>query len=84
MAAGATASPRTAAPPAARHRIGPARRVAAPLEDCRRCGLEAGTYQEIKSALTRRAEPDADAVERLRGFTQGLLRHGTDGEGQAP
>ncbi|NUQ98647.1 MAG: zf-HC2 domain-containing protein [Streptomyces sp.] len=59
-----------------------ARRVAAHLEDCRRCGLRADAYQEIKNALTRRAQPDAAAVERLRGFAQGLLQYGTDGEGE--
>lgn len=63
-----------------------ARRVAAHLEDCRRCGLKAEIYREIKSALSRRAEPEADAVERLREFAEGLLRHGTDGaeETQTP
>ncbi|MEV6946991.1 zf-HC2 domain-containing protein [Streptomyces sp. NPDC051172] len=58
-----------------------ARRVAAHLEDCRRCGLNAEAYQEIKNALTRGSEPDADAVERLRGFAEGLSWHGC-GEGQ--
>jgi len=56
-----------------------ARRVAVHLEDCRRCGLALETYWEIKNALTRRAEPDADVVERLRGFAQGLLHNGADG-----
>lgn len=59
-----------------------ARRVAMHLADCRRCGPEARTYREIKSALVRRAEPDADAVERLRGFARGLLQHDTEGEGE--
>jgi anti-sigma factor RsiW len=58
-----------------------ARRVAAHVEDCRRCGLEVETYRKIKNALTRGTEPDADAVERLRGFGEGLLGPGTDGEG---
>ncbi|UGY94610.1 anti-sigma factor family protein [Streptomyces gobiensis] len=60
-----------------------ARRVAAHLEDCRRCGLEAATYREIKNALARRTEPDTAAVERLRGFGTSLLRgaEGPDGEG---
>ncbi|MBV7697464.1 glycosyltransferase [Streptomyces sp. TRM70350] len=30
-----------------------ARRVAAHVDDCRRCGLEAAVYREIKSALAR-------------------------------
>ncbi|MFJ9012523.1 anti-sigma factor family protein [Streptomyces canus] len=55
--------------------------VAAHLEDCRRCGLEAGTYREIKSALTRLEQPDAGAVERLRVFAEGLLRRHDGGEG---
>ncbi|AYV26444.1 anti-sigma factor family protein [Streptomyces avidinii] len=50
-----------------------ARRVAAHLEDCRRCGLEASVYREIHHALARRAEPDSDAVARLRQFGQSLL-----------
>ncbi|WP_107119967.1 anti-sigma factor family protein [Streptomyces regalis] len=57
-----------------------ARRVAAHLEDCRRCGLEVETYRKIKDALTRRSEPDAEAVERLRGFAEGLLHSGENGE----
>lgn len=61
-----------------------ARRVAAHLEDCRRCGLKATTYLEIKRALTRRAAPDDEALERLRGFGASLLRdvEGLDGEGE--
>src|SRR4051794_27165599 len=61
---------------------GTARRVAVHLEDCRRCGPEAKTYREIKNALVRRAEPDAEAVERLSGFARGLLQHETEGEGE--
>ncbi|MFP8904975.1 anti-sigma factor family protein [Streptomyces atacamensis] len=64
-----------------------ARRVAAHLEDCRRCGLEASVYREIKSALARREQPDAGAVGRLRGFGEVLLRHGTEdraGDGDRP
>ncbi|UQA97058.1 anti-sigma factor family protein [Streptomyces halobius] len=63
-----------------------ARRVAAHLEDCRRCGLQARTYREIKEALARRERPDEDAVARLRGFGESLLRGGAPegGEGRAP
>ncbi|MFE5188526.1 anti-sigma factor family protein [Streptomyces sp. NPDC056628] len=53
-----------------------ARRVTAHLEDCRHCGLEVETYRKIKDALARRSEPDADAVERLRGIAEGLLHGG--------
>jgi anti-sigma factor RsiW len=46
-----------------------AQRVAAHLDACRRCGLEAATYREIKASLARRATPvDPDAVDRLRAF----------------
>src|SRR5262249_18789422 len=50
-----------------------AQRVARHLEACRRCGLEARTYREIKAALARRV-PLADelALERLRAFATSL------------
>ncbi len=51
-------------------------RVAAHLEVCRRCGLEASTYLAIKAAIaTSEPEPgavDVDAVERLRRFADDL------------
>jgi len=50
--------------------------VAAHLEVCRRCGLEASTYLAIKTAIasTAPSDPavDADAVDRLRHFADGL------------
>ncbi len=55
-----------------------AHRVAVHLEDCRRCGLKAETYRDIKSALSCGAEPEAGAVGRLRAFAEGLL--GDEGE----
>ncbi|MGR8009497.1 zf-HC2 domain-containing protein [Streptomyces hypolithicus] len=57
-----------------------ARRVAAHLEDCRRCGLEASAYREIKNALARRETLDSGAVARLRGFGESLM-HGRDNHG---
>ncbi|MGW0733129.1 anti-sigma factor family protein [Streptomyces sp. NPDC002851] len=57
-----------------------ARRVAAHLEDCRRCGLRAETYQKIKEAVARREQPDADAVARLRSFGASLSQEGQPGE----
>lgn len=50
-----------------------ARRVAAHLEDCRRCGLEISVYREIKGAL-RRHEPSVETVtlQRLRHFSRHL------------
>ncbi len=51
-----------------------ARRILRHLEDCRRCGLEAAAYTEIKASLARRATdiPDA-AVTRLRAFGERLV-----------
>ncbi len=52
-----------------------ARRVAEHLEDCRRCGLEAEVYQEIKTALGERGRAlDPRAIERLRHFGEQLAR----------
>jgi anti-sigma factor RsiW len=43
------------------------------LEACRRCGLEASVYREIKKALARRAPlVDRATVERLRAFGAAL------------
>jgi hypothetical protein len=53
-----------------------ARRVATHLDACRRCGLEAATYREIKASLARRAPPpDQSALDRLRTFGTGLIHH---------
>jgi len=51
-----------------------ARRIMRHLEDCRRCGMEASAYTEIKASLARRAVdvPDA-AVTRLRAFGEQLV-----------
>lgn len=50
--------------------------VAAHLEVCRKCGLEANTYLAIKTALASTAPEvspvDAEAVDRLRHFADGL------------
>jgi anti-sigma factor RsiW len=44
-------------------------RVAAHLDDCERCGVEADVYRDIKAALARRRAPLADvSVRRLRQF----------------
>ena len=45
-----------------------ARRVSAHLDECRRCGLEASVYRDLKAALAHRADPPADSVDRLRHF----------------
>ncbi len=50
--------------------------VAAHLEVCRKCGLEASTYLAIKTAIAANASEsravDEDAVARLRDFAEGL------------
>lgn len=51
----------------------PRREVARHLQDCRRCGLEAKTYREVKASLRRRApDPPAESVERVRQFVARL------------
>ena len=52
-----------------------ASRLAAHLEDCRRCGLEADTYERIKTSLAeRRGSVPADSLARLREFGQRIAR----------
>ncbi|MFF4805093.1 anti-sigma factor family protein [Streptomyces sp. NPDC001351] len=53
-----------------------ARRVAAHVEDCRRCGLETAVYQEIKNSLARQEVPDETSMVRLRDFGTALLTSG--------
>ena len=50
-------------------------RIAAHLEQCRRCGMDADTYRRIKATLAAQ-EPDvpAESVERLREFGERLAR----------
>ena len=50
-----------------------ARRVSRHLDACRRCGLAADTFRDIKAAVSRLGdEPDRAAVQRLRRFAHGL------------
>ncbi len=57
---------------------GAATMVAAHLEECRRCGLEASTYTAIKAAVALRQGPDAagpvdaEVLARLNRFARGL------------
>lgn len=52
-----------------------ARRIEEHLEECRRCGLEAETYERIKSTLaTQRPEVPEESVQRLREFGERLAR----------
>lgn len=51
--------------------------VAHHLEACRRCGMAAETYAEIKRSLRRcGASAPEEAVDRLRVFCQQLSRGG--------
>lgn len=51
-----------------------AARITGHLELCRRCGMEAATYAEIKASLSRRGTRHVDpaAVDRLRAFAERL------------
>ena len=49
-----------------------ARRVAAHLDTCRRCGFEMTTYEQLKVSLTRGAPVDELALTRLRVFADTL------------
>ena len=55
-----------------------ARRVAAHLEGCRRCGLEIEVYSAIKRALAGDHDTiDSDVIDRLQHFAS-RLAHGGD------
>lgn len=47
-------------------------RLAAHLEDCRKCGLEAETYRTLKQAIARRGMIPTDALARLHSFAEQL------------
>lgn len=52
-----------------------AAQVRAHLRDCRRCGLQAELYAQVKAAVRRRGEPiPPESVERLRAFADELIR----------
>ncbi len=52
-----------------------ARRIAAHLEECRRCGMEAETYERVKATLAaHRSNVPATSIERLRQFAERLAR----------
>jgi hypothetical protein len=49
--------------------------LAAHLEDCRRCGLEADTYERIKHSLAdHQPSVPADSLARLREFGSRIAR----------
>lgn len=55
-----------------------AQRIARHLDVCRRCGLEATTYAQIKKAVARRAATlPTDTVHRLEDFARDLAADGT-------
>lgn len=48
-------------------------RLAMHLDECRRCGLEAETYERIKLSLAgERPQVSADSLQRLRQFATRL------------
>ena len=49
-------------------------KVEAHLDHCRRCGLEASVYRDVKASLARQAEPPEESVRRLREFGEQLIR----------
>jgi len=57
------------------------RLVAAHLEICRRCGLEAQTYRALKAALRRSGAPPAEPIERLRSFADRVAAGDVPDEG---
>jgi anti-sigma factor RsiW len=58
---------------------GLSRRVHEHLEHCRRCGLEATAYEELKDALGRKAAPlRPESAQRLRDFASSLVNDERD------
>ena len=52
-----------------------AARIHEHLEECRRCGMEAETYERIKATIAaERPDLPADSIERLREFGERLAR----------
>ncbi len=59
-----------------------ARKMAAHLDDCRRCGLEADTYAALHASLQRNpAGLSEEPVARLREFGEHLARGDLDPAG---
>lgn len=62
-----------------------ARRIMRHLEDCRRCGMEAAAYTEIKASLARRGDQvPGETVQRLREFGEQLLHDGPPASDDQP
>jgi anti-sigma factor ChrR (cupin superfamily) len=59
--------------------------VAAHLEHCERCEIEAATVTQVVDAIKRqRPDLDPEAIERLAGFVDSLTRGGATGGPSAP
>lgn len=54
--------------------------VAAHLDQCDRCGIEAELYEQVRASLQRlRSAPDPDALARLRQFADAVPAAVPDG-----
>lgn len=59
--------------------------VAAHLEHCERCGIEADIYERVKASLAELHQaPDPSAVDRLRRFAESVPAAEADGHDQPP
>lgn len=57
-------------------------RIEAHLDDCRRCGLEAQIYRDIKQSLAaRRPAVPRQSLERLRAFGESLANNSQEPTG---
>ncbi|MGI9577801.1 MAG: anti-sigma factor family protein [Microthrixaceae bacterium] len=61
-----------------------ARLVSAHLDECRRCGLEASVYRDLKAALAHRTDPPTESVDRLRSFGHQLASGEISGDPDGP
>lgn len=61
-----------------------ARMVSAHLDECRRCGLEASVYRDLKAALAHRTDPPEESVDRLRRFGHQLATGEVGGDPRGP
>jgi hypothetical protein len=61
-----------------------ARMVSAHLDECRRCGLEASVYRDLKAALAHRTDPSPESVDRLRSFGHRIVAGEMGEEPQEP
>ncbi|MEZ5267824.1 MAG: zf-HC2 domain-containing protein [Microthrixaceae bacterium] len=55
--------------------------VRAHLEVCKRCGLEASVYTDIKEALAHQVEPPVESRDRLREFGERIAHGDIPAEG---